>query len=96
MDVRDRAVSEIVGTLLLVGIVVIGIVLAGLLLFSHPAASRVPVFDCIISNQSNTIYLYHKGGDSLSAGEYRILVDGVDRTANFTFMSPGTEPWSVG
>ncbi|HMA06033.1 MAG TPA: DUF2341 domain-containing protein [Methanomicrobiales archaeon] len=89
-------VSEIIGTLVLVGIVVIGIVLAALLLFSHPAATKVPVFDCIISNQSNTIYLYHRGGDSLSAGEYRILVDGVDRTANFTFMSPGTEPWSVG
>ncbi|HMA05941.1 MAG TPA: DUF2341 domain-containing protein, partial [Methanomicrobiales archaeon] len=94
MDVRDRAVSEIIGTLVLVGIVVIGIVLAAILLFSNPAASRVPIFDAIISNQSNTIYIYHKGGDSLIAGEYRILVDGVDRTSSF--VNNGDEPWSVG
>ncbi|MDD1664355.1 MAG: DUF2341 domain-containing protein [Methanomicrobiales archaeon] len=91
-----RAVSEVIGTLILVGVVMIGIVLVGILLLSNPLPSKVPVFDSIISNRSETIYMYHKGGDPLIAGQYRILVDGGDQTGNFTIMSPGTEPWSVG
>ena len=93
---KNRAVSEVIGTLILVGVVMIGIVLVGLLLLSNPAPSKVPVFDSIISNRSKTIYIYHKGGDPLFAGQYKIFVDGVDQTSIFTIMSPGTEPWSVG
>jgi flagellin-like protein len=90
-----RAVSEVIGTLLLVGVVVVGIALVGVLLLSNPTPSKVPVFDSIISNRSKAIYIYHKGGDPLWAGQYKILVDGGDQTGNFT-ISGGTDPWSVG
>ena len=91
----EEAVSEVIGTLILVGVVVTGIGLVGILLLSNPTPSKVPVFDSIISNRSKTIYIYHKGGDPLWAGQYKILVDGGDQTANFT-ISGGTDPWSVG
>ena len=91
---KEPAISEVVGTLILVGVVMIGILLVSTLLLSNPAASKVPVFSCIISNKSNVIYIYHKGGDSLYKGQYAILVDGVDRTASF--VNNGDEPWSVG
>jgi len=94
--VKIQAVSEVIGTVILVGIVMIGIVLVGLLLLSNPAPSDVPALDSIISNRSQTIYIYHKGGDPLFAGQYQILVDGLDQTANFAIMNPGSEPWSVG
>jgi hypothetical protein len=90
------AVSEAIGVLVLVGMVVIGVALVWLLIFSNPPPSKVPVLDTIISNRSRTIYILHKGGDPLRAGEYRILVDGGDQTANFSIASPGAEPWSVG
>jgi hypothetical protein len=89
-----EAVSEVIGTLLLVGVVVVGIALVGVLLLSNPTPSKVPVLDSIVTNLSKTIYISHKGGDPLWKGQYRILVDGVDRTG--LFVSDGAEPWSVG
>jgi PKD repeat protein len=91
---ESAAVSEVIGTLILVGVVMIGIVLVGLLLLSQPPPTKVPHFNALISNQSKNIYILHKGGDALISGEYQILVDGVDQTSSF--VSNGDEPWSVG
>jgi len=89
-----EAVSEVIGTLLLVGVVVVAMVLVALLLFGNQATSQLPAFDGIVTNLSKTIYISHKGGDPLWRGQYQILVDGVDRTGSF--VSDGGEPWSVG
>jgi hypothetical protein len=89
-------VSEAIGALVLVGVVVIGVGLVWILLFSTPSPTEVPVLDTIISNRSRTVYILHRGGDPLRIGEYQILVDGGDQTGNFTFQGSGTEPWSVG
>jgi hypothetical protein len=89
-----EAVSEVVGTLILVGVVIAGMVLVALVLLGSPGPSKVPAFDSIVTNLSKTIYISHKGGDPLWKGQYRILVDGVDRTG--LFVSDGAEPWSVG
>ena len=93
---KAHAVSEAVGTIILVGMVMVAVVLVGSILLSGQGPVTVPVFDSIISNQSKTVYLYHKGGDPLYAGTYRILVNGNDSTSSFTFTGTGTEPWSVG
>jgi hypothetical protein len=90
----ESAVSEVIGTLILVGVVVIGMAVVGTLLVSQPLPSKIPVFQAIISNQSTSVYILHKGGDALISGEYQILVDGVDRTSSFA--NNGDEPWSVG
>jgi len=92
----NLAVSEVVGTIILVGVVMVGMALVGILLLSNPTPSNVPVSHFIISNASNTVYIYHKGGDPLYTGQYQILVDGGDQTGNFTIMSPGTQPWGIG
>jgi flagellin-like protein len=96
MDRENRAVSEVVGTIILIAVVMVGVAFVAILLFSNPPPTKVPSFNAIISNQSNTVYIYHKGGDALQAGEFQIYVDGVDRTVNFTLMSPGSFPFSVG
>jgi len=96
---KPSGVSEVVGTLILVGIVMLGIVLVSILLLSNPVPSSVPAFDGIISNNSTTVYIYHKGGDPLQPGQYQILVNGGDQTRNFTIMgvgSPFLYPWTVG
>jgi hypothetical protein len=91
-----RGVSEVVGTIILVGVVMVGVAFVGILLLSNPTPTAVPAFDCIISNNSRTVYIYHKGGDPLYQGQYTILVDGGDQTTNFTNTSPGTNPWTIG
>jgi hypothetical protein len=92
--VITEAVSEVVGTLILVGVVIAGMAIVALVLLGGTGPSKVPALDSIVTNLSKTIYISHKGGDSLWRGEYRILVDGVDRTG--LFVSDGAEPWSVG
>jgi hypothetical protein len=91
---RDRAVSEVVGSLILAGIVIIGMAVVGTLLVSQPPPTKVPVFQALVSNQSAAVYVLHKGGDALVTGEYQVLVDGVDRTSSF--VNDGDDPWSVG
>ena len=89
-----EAVSEVVGTMILIGVVMAGMALVTVLLLSGPAPSKVPVLEPLITNLSKTIYIFHRGGDPLWKGDYKILVDGVDRTA--LFVNDGSEPWSVG
>jgi hypothetical protein len=91
---RHIAVSEVVGTLILVAMVIIGMAIVGTLLLSQPLPSEVPHFHALVSNRSAGVYILHKGGDSLAAGQFQILVDGVDRTS--AFLNNGDEPWSVG
>jgi hypothetical protein len=89
----------VIGTLILVGMVMVGVTLVGVLLLSGQAASKVPVFDSIISNRSKTVYIYHKGGDPLFSGTYQILVNGTDMTSSFTNsggVSATDLNWSVG
>jgi len=88
------AVSEVIGTITLMSVVIIGTAVVGTILLSQPLPAEVPHFDAIITNQSNNIYILHKGGDALSSGEFRIYVDGVDRTSLFT--NNGDYPWSIG
>ncbi|MGA2933674.1 MAG: DUF2341 domain-containing protein [Methanomicrobiales archaeon] len=93
-EVRNLAVSEVVGTLILVGVVVVGMAIVATVLLSQPLPTKVPAFHAIITNQSKNIYIQHRGGDALRYAEFQILVDGMDRTSSF--MNNGDDPWSVG
>lgn len=89
---RDAAVSEIMGTILLISIVVLAVSVIAVVLFSQPHAQGVPSFSAIISSQGQNVYVKNDGGDALQNGTYRILVDGTDVTANINL--PDT--WSIG
>jgi PKD repeat protein len=92
---EEHAVSEIIGTLTLIGVVVLGIVIVNVVLLSRPPPARIPSFEGTIINTSQLITITHHGGDTLEAGQYKILVDGVDQTGNFT-NSGGAGPFSAG
>jgi hypothetical protein len=51
---------------------------------SGPLPTSVPSFTGLISNNSNTVYISHEGGDPLYVGQFKILVNGSDETASFT------------
>ena len=89
---RDAAVSEIMGTVLLISIVVLAVSVIAVVLFSQPHAQGVPSFSAIISSQGQNVYVKNDGGDALQNGTYRILVDGTDVTANMSLPAA----WSIG
>ncbi|MEM2124164.1 MAG: type IV pilin N-terminal domain-containing protein [Methanolinea sp.] len=92
---RDPAVSELVGALVLVAIVSLAIATVGVTILSGMNVSQVPAVSFSIENRSTNVTIIHAGGDSLLAGSYRILVDGIDRTQGF-FPPPATTPFRTG
>jgi hypothetical protein len=89
---QDNAVSEIIGTVLLISIVVLAVSIVAVAVFSQPQAQKIPVLSALISNQSQVVSIKHDGGESLANGTYKILVDGTDVTSSIT--TPST--WSIG
>jgi hypothetical protein len=93
----DSAVSEVIGSVMLISVVVTAIAIIAVVLTSQPPPQKIPALDAIISsNGKDTIGIYHGGGDTISRQEIMILVDGVDRTSNFTIMGSGWTTWSQG
>jgi len=80
----------VVGAIILVAIAVIAMGIVVLVLVSGSLPTSVPSFSGLISNSSKTVYISHEGGDPLQIGQFKILVDGVDETWNFTKSITGT------
>ena len=79
----DAAVSEVIGTVMLISIVVIAVSIVGVVLWSQPPPEKIPSLSASISNKSCKVILSHEGGDMLENATFQILVDGTDQTANF-------------
>ena len=92
----DNGASDTLGAIFLVSVVVLGITIAGVAIFSSPRPQKLPELDITVANTSTTVFLTHNGGDTLRAGEYRILADGKDQTANFLNNGVAAGDWSVG
>jgi len=92
---RDIAVSEIIGAIMLVTIVVVIASVVGVMVLSQPAPQKIPSLSAVISNQSQMVYIKHDGGDPLVAGQYKILIDGTDVTSSVAKTgTPGS--WVIG
>jgi len=90
---NNGAVSEVIGSILLVSLVVIGVAIAAAVLWSQPKAEKIPEFSASISNSSCSVILSHTGGETVMNSTLRLLVDGIDRTGSF--IKQGTSgPWS--
>ena len=85
---RQDGVSEVVGAFVLIAIAMLAMVIVVLIFFVNPLPTSVPSFNGLISNSSRTVYISHEGGDPLYRGQYKILVDNVDETWNFTKSLP--------
>lgn len=94
----EEAVSEVIGAVLLVSLAVLGVAIVAVALFSQPPPSEVPHVSVVAGNNTTTFVLFHEGGDTLAAGNYRIYVDNgsglVDRTDEFALA--GDDIWSIG
>jgi hypothetical protein len=91
------AVSEIVGSLVLVAIVTVTLGIIAVAVLSQPAPPDIPAVDvkAFRSPSGNNLTIIHSGGDTLPAGDYRIIVNSVDRTGQF-HPSPSTTTFATG
>jgi len=93
---NDAAVSEVIGSILLVTIVVTAASIVGVVLWSQPPPQTIPAFDAVISKDTGNkwIHLYHNGGDPITSDEINILVNG--NITNFTKSGAPWPTWASG
>ena len=91
----STGVSETVGAIMLVSIVAVMVAVIGIYLFSQPVPQKIPNLNFMTGTNSSktTLYLYHNGGDTLTAGEFSVLLDG--KPASYS-VSGGGNQWSLG
>ncbi len=95
--VCESGVSETIGAVLLIALVVSAIAIVGVMLSSQPLPQKIPALDSVISTYGNTIQITHNGGDLLQKDEMMILVNGVDKTSSFLKEgSPSWQTWTTG
>jgi len=97
----ENGVSPVVAALLILALTVLltGVFALGIL--SLGGQEPAPIAGIMISDTNGVITLSHFSGDTLPAGEYKILVNGADRTADFQAgdvdFSPGSRlTWDQG
>jgi hypothetical protein len=91
----EVGVSEVIGSVLLLSMVVLGVSIIAVFLFSQPLPKNVPSLNAIIWNDSQNIYLRHDGGDIIYNDSVVIYVNGTDQTSNFFLTTdPAKKPWT--
>lgn len=95
-NTRDDGVSDILGAVVLIIVVVMGISLVSVVIFSNPTPQKIPAISADITRAGQTIYIRHEGGDTLQRAETIILVDGIDSTGSFSRTGSGWSSFSVG
>jgi hypothetical protein len=95
---NDCAVSEVIGAVMLISIVIVGVAIVGVVLWSQPPPQKIPALSTGISNESCKVILTHNGGNLLEEGSFKIYVDTDDRTGSFTKTGvPGpVTSWGIG
>lgn len=72
---KERAVSELIGAILLVGLVITAMAIVAVLLLSNPPPEEVPQLNALAGNDTASIYLYHTGGDELKEEQTLIRIN---------------------
>lgn len=92
---RECAVSETIGAVMLISVVVVAVAIIGVVLTSQGTPQNIPALDAVISNVERTVFVYHDGGDTLESQNMYIMVNGEQR--DFTKNgNPGWTTWSTG
>jgi flagellin-like protein len=91
----EEGVSEVIGSIMLISIVVVAVSIIGVFFFSQPPPEKIPSLNAIIWNDSQKIYIRHDGGDPLSYGEIQIFVNGTDQTSKFNMSTAPNLPWTT-
>ncbi len=95
---NEQAVSEIVATILLISVAVLGAAIIAVTLYSQPLPEETPQVAILVSNTTTSILLTHNGGDTLLEEGFVVSVDGtvLDNPDATITGGDGTWPWSLG
>jgi len=91
----DRAVSEVISVVLLLAIVVMGVGIIAVTIYSQPMPEETPQVSILVSGGEGVISLTHNGGDALAEGSFYVLADGV-RLDGPVSPPGGAGTWSIG
>jgi len=91
---NSHAVSSALGTVMLIGVVVIGIGIVSVTIFSQPPPEELPVADLVATIVDNkTLYIAHNGGDPLSEEDFILTANGEMVSAEDLTISGGDGDW---
>lgn len=107
---RENAVSELIGAILLISLVVLAMAIITVAVLSQPPPGEIPHLNALAGNSTDAIYLYHNGGDELAEAEAVIYLNNnpapvdhaiirlkdADGTVEQDGWSITKTPWSVG
>jgi hypothetical protein len=88
----ESGVSELIGAILLVSLVVMLMAVVTTVLISQPRPEKIPEISASISVNSNIVNITHMGGDELGAKEYLIVINGIPQT---NVQIVGGTTWSI-
>ena len=89
-------VSEVIGSIMLISLVVLAVAIVGVGILSQPPPVQTQYLDTIPGINSDTLYLYHNGGDALYPGDFFVRVDGLDYYSDSLSIQGGDWPWEIG
>ncbi len=97
----ENGVSTVIAALLILALTIILTGVFAVAILNIGNVDPTPIAGITISDNNGVITLTHFSGDTLPAGEYAILVNGVDETQEFQAenrdFSPGTKlTWDLG
>jgi len=92
---NSAGVSEIIGAVLLISLVVVSIGIVAAMLFGQQTPTKIPNMNFMtgVSADQKTLYLSHTGGDTLNLDEFSVVLDGVPVSPT---VSGGGTQWSLG
>jgi len=93
---NDAGVSELIGAILLISLVVAMIAIVAVFLNSQAPTREIPHVRFMVGMNSQnppTLFLTHSGGDTLVSGSFSVYVDGVLKPY---YLSDGGNEWSIG
>jgi flagellin-like protein len=92
----DNGVSEVIGAILLISVVIAAVAIVGVFLLSQTTPQKVPDISFMTGYDAshNQLYIYHNGGDTLTTGTFSVLINGTP-TKNF-IISDYSNEWSLG
>jgi len=87
---QETAISEVVGEMLMIAVVLILLAVFSSSLSSYLPSERSPSVDVKVCNDTNSITLWHKGGDWIKTDSLRVVVT-YDRgtTVSYRLNGPG-------
>lgn len=94
---HSAGVSELIGAILLITITVMAVSVIGVMLLSQQGPQEIPNINFMTGTNAaqDHLYLYHNGGDTLTSGEFAVVLDGQTMRTDYS-ISDGSSNWSVG